>query len=135
MGWYIFAGIVGLIINSAVSMKFANLAEEKGYSGGGYFWLCFFLGTIGYCVVAALPDAQLHQEILELREQLRNMPNSEKANADPNPPAQSNSRPFYIPDTPPAPQKGWTCTCGREHPAYESSCVCGISKRDIMTKQ
>ena len=86
-------------------------------------------------MVAALPDEQLHQEILELREQLRHMDNGEKTNPDRNPPAQSDSRPFYIPDTPPAPQKGWTCTCGREHPAYESSCVCGMSKRDVLANK
>ena len=25
----------------------------------------------------------------------------------------------------------WTCTCGRTHPPYVSSCVCGVSKKDI----
>ena len=27
---------------------------------------------------------------------------------------------------------GWKCSCGRAHPQYESSCVCGKSKFDIM---
>ena len=26
----------------------------------------------------------------------------------------------------------WICTCGRNHPKYISSCVCGISKSDIL---
>ena len=26
---------------------------------------------------------------------------------------------------------GWICTCGAEHPAYVSSCGCGVNKRDI----
>ncbi len=25
---------------------------------------------------------------------------------------------------------GWTCTCGRKHAAYESSCVCGLTKEE-----
>jgi hypothetical protein len=25
----------------------------------------------------------------------------------------------------------WTCSCGRTHPPYVSSCVCGVSKKDI----
>ena len=39
VGWYIFIGIIALIINIAISLKFANLAEDKGYTGSGYF--CF----------------------------------------------------------------------------------------------
>lgn len=27
---------------------------------------------------------------------------------------------------------GWTCTCGRNHPSYETSCICGVTKRDAM---
>lgn len=26
----------------------------------------------------------------------------------------------------------WKCTCGKEHPAYVSSCSCGTNKRDIQ---
>ena len=29
---------------------------------------------------------------------------------------------------------GWTCTCGRNHAAYESSCVCGVTKAEIRSK-
>ena len=34
-----------------------------------------------------------------------------------------------------APDGSWTCTCGKVHPAYVSSCVCGVSKRDAMRKE
>ena len=27
---------------------------------------------------------------------------------------------------------GWTCTCGRNHAAYEASCVCGTTKADVI---
>ena len=26
----------------------------------------------------------------------------------------------------------WKCTCGKEHPAYVSSCSCGVNKRDVQ---
>jgi len=32
---------------------------------------------------------------------------------------------------PPAKPGTWNCTCGRNHPNYVSSCVCGINKSDI----
>ena len=27
---------------------------------------------------------------------------------------------------------GWTCSCGRTHAVYVSSCLCGIRKKDIV---
>lgn len=38
---------------------------------------------------------------------------------------QVNSAPSYI--------DGWQCSCGRTHPKYETSCVCGKSKFDNIT--
>lgn len=29
---------------------------------------------------------------------------------------------------------GWACTCGRNHAAYEMSCVCGMTKADAKLK-
>lgn len=29
----------------------------------------------------------------------------------------------------------WICTCGRTHQKYETSCVCGVSKRDLLSAQ
>ena len=29
---------------------------------------------------------------------------------------------------------GWTCTCGKNHAAYESSCVCGVTKAEAKMK-
>jgi len=67
MGWYIVAAIIGLIANALISARFASIAEEKGYDGTGYFFLCFFLGVVGYCMVAALPDYTLHNMVNALR--------------------------------------------------------------------
>lgn len=35
-------------------------------------------------------------------------------------------------DATPAPNTGWRCSCGRPHPRYETSCVCGKSKFDSI---
>lgn len=67
MGWYIFLGIIALIVNVAFSMKFAEIAEDKGYNGTPYGLLCFFFGVVGYCMVAALPDLTLYNRIYEDR--------------------------------------------------------------------
>ena len=61
--------IVGLIISLALSNKFADFAEQKGYERNHYFWICFFLGMLGYVWVAALPDAALRREIAALKRQ------------------------------------------------------------------
>ena len=72
--WYVIGAIIGLTISIAFCVKFKGIAEDKGYEGQKYFWLCFFFGLIGYIYVAALPD-------LELRSRIRNMQEPmEKAN-------------------------------------------------------
>ncbi len=30
---------------------------------------------------------------------------------------------------------GWQCVCGKDHAAYETSCVCGKSKFDVMAQR
>lgn len=46
----------------------------------------------------------------------------------------TNAQPEYVPQTlndgAPIPAGNWRCDCGRVHPRYESSCVCGKSKID-----
>ena len=34
----------------------------------------------------------------------------------------------------PSTTSGWQCSCGRNHPQYETSCICGKSKRDIIAQ-
>ncbi len=63
MGWIIIGVIIALIVQIAFAAVFSNLAYEKGYEGRTYFWVCFFFGTIGYCMVAALPDRILHEKL------------------------------------------------------------------------
>lgn len=46
--------IVGLFIAVIAADKFDKIAQMKGHQG--YFWWCFWLGIIGWIMVAALPD-------------------------------------------------------------------------------
>lgn len=65
-------GILYFIIHIALCVKCGNIAEEKGYSGEGgkYCAICFFFGIIGFCLVAALPDKGLYEEITRLKKML-----------------------------------------------------------------
>ena len=66
MGWIIFGSIVGLIVNIILAGAFSGFAEDKGHEPRAYFWTCFFLGIIGYCMVAALPDLILREKLEKL---------------------------------------------------------------------
>jgi membrane-bound ClpP family serine protease len=52
-----------LFIRGAIATIGQYIAEEKGYSDMHVFALCFWLGTIGWLVVIALPDRILAQVI------------------------------------------------------------------------
>jgi formate-dependent nitrite reductase membrane component NrfD len=52
--WILLFVIIFFVIDINVSVKFEEIAKEKGHQG--YFWWCFWLGIIGYCMVIALPD-------------------------------------------------------------------------------
>lgn len=59
LGLYVIVGVLGLaidlIIRVVMAMKFDEVASMKGFDES-YFWMCFFLGIIGYIYIVALPD-------------------------------------------------------------------------------
>lgn len=122
---YILIAIVSLIINILICTKFADIAEDKGYSHSTYFWCCFFLGITGYIMVAALPDATLRNRI-----RTQNNAISQPANNGPSQ-AVAPPSPNYKASAP----GSWTCTCGRVNASYVSSCFCGKSKREVMSQK
>ena len=65
----IFAIILAIVIQIVLANVFANIAEDKGHSKTAYFWTCLLLGTIGYMMVAALPDLNLQAEVEYLRDE------------------------------------------------------------------
>ena len=80
---------------------------------------------------------EIVDNLMEINYRLQHMEANAPSRSTGDPaPVTNNNKPFYSGATPgAAPAQGWRCTCGREHSAYESSCVCGMSKRDVMTKQ
>ena len=53
--YIIVLGVV-LFINHLIAAAFYDIAVSKGHSERRYYWLSFWLGVVGYCLVAALPD-------------------------------------------------------------------------------
>lgn len=54
--WILIALLIWLVISWLVAKQFAEVAEMKKHDDGKYFWICFFLGVVGYLLVIALPD-------------------------------------------------------------------------------
>lgn len=57
--WIIVAVIffwIGIFINYLITKEFYSISKQKGYNQEKYFWICFFLGIIGYLLVIALPN-------------------------------------------------------------------------------
>ena len=116
LGWYIFAALIGLVIHIVFCSKFAGIAEEKGHTRSAYFWICFVFGTIGYIMVAALPD-------YELRKKVYNLTQVEKT------PSAKSSVGSSMSTNIPQPQRGeWKCSCGRVNASFVSTCSCGNNR-------
>lgn len=68
---YILIATVYLILDYYIAKWFSEAAEAKRYHDSKYFWICFFLGFIGYLLVIALPDRnQRSADIDELPNEL-----------------------------------------------------------------
>ena len=48
--------IVGLIVDFYLAAQFCDAANDKGYDGSKYLWICFLFPFAGYLLVIALPD-------------------------------------------------------------------------------
>ncbi len=53
---YLIVLAVVLFINHIIASMFYDIAERKGHHEKKYYWLSFWLGAVGYIMVAALPD-------------------------------------------------------------------------------
>ncbi len=47
---------VVLFLDYFISGWFYTVAKEKGHHELKYFWICFLLGIVGWCLIIALPD-------------------------------------------------------------------------------
>lgn len=109
----IFLLIVAFVINLVLCFKFASIAEEKGHEPKGYFWWCFFLGTAGYIMVAALPDRGYYASSMK----------------------NTNGDSGKKPTTDLAYEErllsngGWKCpSCQKVNPESVTTCRCGMTK-------
>ena len=70
--------VISIVVWVIICKKFYDIACDKGHNSIEYFMLPFFLGIIGFLIVAALPDRgdcridQLKKEVHELKLQLAN---------------------------------------------------------------
>ena len=64
---YIIGITIVITIYLTICTRFAMIADDKGHSGTPYFWVCFFLGIIGFIMVAALPDLTTYRAIQDLK--------------------------------------------------------------------
>ena len=59
-GFYVFLGLIGLIVAICIDHYISNLfydaAVTKGYTSRAYYWLPFLFGAVGYLLDVALPD-------------------------------------------------------------------------------
>lgn len=53
--WFLIVGAYVLLSYFAATWFF-EVAEEKGYHDKKYFWICFWLISIGIPLIIALPD-------------------------------------------------------------------------------
>lgn len=53
---FLLLGIALICLNYFLAKWFFEAAEAKGWHSRKYFWICFWLGLVGYLLVIALPD-------------------------------------------------------------------------------
>lgn len=56
-----------VLVNMKLSRGMVEAANDKGYCDNDLFifYICFFLGALGYMYVAALPDLKLREMLAE----------------------------------------------------------------------
>lgn len=121
--FYLLVIVTALVIQYFVAKKFQECAEEKGYDGSSYFWLCFLLGVIGYCMVAALPDLYLRDKAEKILRKLDNR----AAQAQAQPPISGSSASGPQGNAVSADAGTWICEyCNATNSANYSQCKkCG----------
>ncbi|MBQ7565575.1 MAG: hypothetical protein IJT18_00505 [Oscillospiraceae bacterium] len=122
---YILFAIIALVIDILIAKRFQSIAEDKGYSGSGYFWLCLLLGVVGYTIVAALPDMTTRWMIKQMGSETVSNDTQRTGEAHP----ISSKAVDYTSAT--HNSSSWKCKkCGSVNAGYVSSCSCGQSKRE-----
>lgn len=110
-------GMISLWLNMYLACLFFDMAVAKGYEDGKYLVVCFWLGTIGYLLIVAMPDRGEKQERKPM------YPNA--VPVAPVAPVAPTAKPG---------EGSWRCTCGKVNPKYVATCSCGMSKWESERK-
>lgn len=62
--------IVVLCVNGYLASNASDMAKDKGYDKDKWFHVCFWLGPIGFIIVASMPDQVMRQKQDETNELL-----------------------------------------------------------------
>jgi len=68
---YIIALVIVLSLQGFIASNASDIAQVKGYDKKKWFHMCFWFGWIGYILVAAMPDLNLHAKQNEIISLLR----------------------------------------------------------------
>ena len=68
--WVIVIYIV--VVQFFMAVKFSQVAEEKGYTSGGYFLIVLFCGIFGMLYIIALPDRGRRNVVIQETEKTKN---------------------------------------------------------------
>ena len=108
---------VSIIALALLALIPGFIAKQKGRSFFGYYFGSFLISPLITTIIALCVSNQAYvycpkdSIIVEKKSDQQELPQV-------NYPAANIS--------------GWQCSCGRVHPKYESSCVCGKSKYDSI---
>lgn len=109
-----FGSLIGIALWALIP---GFIARKKGRSFWGYYFLSFLISPLITMIITLC---------------VKNL-NEEYRPEQPTSTTQSTSHQSAPPANPyPANTPGWQCSCGRIHPKYESSCICGKSKTDNL---
>lgn len=62
--------IVLLCLHGYLASNASDIAEEKGFEKKKWFHICFWLGPIGFVIIAAMPDRVMRKNQLQTNELL-----------------------------------------------------------------
>ena len=82
IGIFLLALIIALCLHGLLSSKASDIAKDKGYDKQQWFHICFWLGPLGFVLVAAMPDLVMQARQAEANEYLKKMCYSNQASAE-----------------------------------------------------
>lgn len=139
--WYILIVVVALALDYYLALKAGEIACDKGYEGNKWKWTCFWLGLVGYILVAAMPNLTMQATLKNIEEKLMKDGNDSRfLNNNSNGAMKSFSE-----MTPLAPltsdssqektveRDGWVCKmCSTRNADYDDYCKgCGTSREKM----